>query len=78
MATEEEIRALKERHGEELLRRPGVSGVGIQRDQGGEYLLAVHLDRDAGEAAEALPEEIEGHRVLYLRTGPFNKLPAER
>jgi hypothetical protein len=73
MATEDEIRGLKQRHGRELLGQPGVSGVGIERDDAGEYVLAVHLGADAAETASKLPQEIEGHRVKYIVSGPFRK-----
>jgi hypothetical protein len=53
-----------------------VSGVGIEKDEAGEYVLAVHLDSDDSEAPKSLPDEIEGHRVKYIRSGPFHKLPA--
>ena len=74
MATEEEIRQLKRRHSPHLLSHPGVSGVGIEKDDTGGYALAVHLDTDAREALKGLPEEIEGHRVKYIHNGPFRKL----
>jgi hypothetical protein len=77
MATEDEIRGLKQRHGRELLSQRGVSGVGIERDEAGEYVLAVHLDSDAAEAANKLPQEIEGHRVKYVVSGPFRKFRAD-
>jgi hypothetical protein len=73
MATEHEIRALKSRHSSQLLGRPGVCGVGIEKDEAGGYALAVHLD-DEPEAL-GLPAEIEGHRIKYVRSGPFRKFP---
>jgi hypothetical protein len=75
MATEAEIRDLKTRHSSRLLSKPGVAGVGIEKDEAGGYALAVHLDA-AGPEALGLPDEIEGHRVKYVHSGPFQKLPA--
>jgi len=75
IATEQEIRELKQRHSARLLSQPGVSGVGIEKDDAGEYVLAVHLDSDAPEADKPLPDEIEGYRVKYVKSGPFRKLP---
>jgi hypothetical protein len=75
MATEAEIRDLKTRHSSRLLSKPGVAGVGIEKDDAGGYALAVHLDAADPEAL-GLPDEIEGHRVKYVRSGPFQKLPA--
>ena len=77
MATEQEIRGLKHRHSASLLARPGVSGVGVEKNDSGDYVLAVHVDTDDPEALKQLPEDIEGHTVKYIRSGPFRKLPAE-
>ena len=74
MATEEEIRALKTRHSARLLSSPGVSGVGIEKEGEGGYVLAVHVDGDP--EALGLPAEIEKQRIRYIRSGPFRKLPA--
>jgi hypothetical protein len=77
MATLEEIRELKRRHSARLLGLPGVSGVGIERDDdGGGYALAIHLDGDAANQL-GLPAELEGHRIKYIRSGPFRKLPTQ-
>ena len=73
MATEAEIRDLKTRHSSRLLGSPGVSGVGIEKDDAGGYALVVHLNAEP-EALE-LPAEIEGHRIKYIRSGPFRALP---
>jgi hypothetical protein len=77
MATEQEVREVKRRHSAKLLSQPGVSGVGIERDESGDYVLAVHLDADAEDAQQELPEEIEGHRVRYVGSGPFRKQQSE-
>jgi hypothetical protein len=73
IATEQEIRELKHRHSARLLGEPGVSGVGIEKDDAGGYVLAVHLDSD--NPPQAQPDEIEGYRVKYIQSGPFRKLP---
>ena len=74
IATEQEIREVKRRHSARLLGQPGVSGVGIEKDGTGEYVLAVHLDSDNPEVGKDLPAEIEGVPVKYVRSGPFRKL----
>lgn len=76
MATEAEIRELKERHSLQLLDQPGVSGVGIELDDAGNYVLAVHLDTDDPEVRKHLPDKIEGHQIKYVQSGPFRKLSA--
>jgi hypothetical protein len=77
MATEEAIRRLKKRHSARLLGTPGVSGVGIEKDGKGGFALAIHLDGPEPQAL-GLPERIEGHRVKYVCSGPFRKLPDSR
>jgi hypothetical protein len=74
MATHDEIRALKDRHGRKLMASPGVSGVGIEKKNDDDYELVVHLDDDAARAA--LPAQLDGHDVKYTVSGPFRKLPA--
>ena len=77
MATEREIREVKRRHSPQLLSRPGVCGVGVEKDASGDYVLAVHLDAGNKSAHSGLPQEIEGYPVKYIRSGPFRKLPKE-
>ena len=69
MATEDEVRALKRRYSREFLTHPCVSGVGVERDERGEFRLTVHLNDDAPD----LPAEIDGHAVQYVRRGPYSK-----
>jgi hypothetical protein len=69
MATESELRLLKQRHGATLLANPAVAAVGIERDEQGELALTVHLTADAAD----LPRELEGHRIHYVRRGPYSK-----
>jgi len=77
MATEYEVREVKRRHAPHLLKQPGVSGVGVEKDDaGGNYVLAIHLDSDDAEVRKSLPDEIEGHRIKYVYSGPFRKLPS--
>jgi hypothetical protein len=77
LATEQQIRELKRKHAPSLLARPGVSGVGVEKNESGDYVLAVHVDTDDPETLKQLPADIEGHAVKYIRSGPFRKLPAE-
>lgn len=74
IATKQEIRELKHRHSARLLSQPGVSGVGVEKNDEGGYVLAVHLNSDDPEALKLLPDEIEGYRVKYIKSGPFRKL----
>ena len=74
IAKEEQVREVKRRHSPRLLSKPGVAGVGIEKDDSGEYVLAVHLASDDPETVKGLPEEIEGVPVKYIHSGPFRKL----
>ncbi|MBA3356400.1 MAG: hypothetical protein H0U18_10810 [Pyrinomonadaceae bacterium] len=51
-----------------------MSGVGVEKDDEGEYVLAVHLDNVGSEALKLLPDKIEGYSVKYIKSGPFRKL----
>lgn len=77
MAKEDELRAIKKRHSARLLQQEGVSGFGIENDEAGEPVLVVHLAADDAEVRNRLPDELEGHRIHYRRSGPFRKLPAK-
>jgi hypothetical protein len=74
MATEKEARDVKNRHSAELLRLPGVSGVGVQKSPDGNFYIALHVDSDHPEIAEQLPKQIEGLVVQTIFSGPFKKL----
>ena len=69
MATDSELRSLKKRHGATLLQNPAVAAVGIEPDEHGQPTLTVHLTGDADD----LPRELEGHRIRYVRRGPYTK-----
>lgn len=74
MSKEDELRAIKRRHSAHLLQQKGVSGVGIEEDETGEPVLVIHIASDDEETENRLPKELEGHRVLFRRSGPFRKL----
>lgn len=76
MATEKEARDVKNRHSAELLKLPGVSGVGVQKSAGGDFYLALHLDTDDPQLAARIPKQIEGLSVQTILSGPFKKLKA--
>jgi hypothetical protein len=74
MATEEQIKRVKRQHSGALLSQPGVSGVGIEKDESGGFVLAVHVDSE--EALRRVPEHLEGVPVRRIRSGPFTAGPA--
>jgi hypothetical protein len=50
---------------------PGVCGVGIERDDHGDYVLAIHVDANRAEAVASLPPTLEGYPLKIVRSGPF-------
>ncbi|HYM60602.1 MAG TPA: hypothetical protein VEZ11_06895 [Thermoanaerobaculia bacterium] len=75
MATEAEVTRVKERYSMQLMSKPGIVGVGVEKDEDGEYVLAVHLGTPG--ARETLPDEIEGVRLKPIHTGPYKAFGAE-
>ena len=73
MASEEELRALKRRHSAQLLGLRGVCGVGIEKDESGDLVLAVHLDSSDPNAGKDVPDTIEGQPIKRVKSGPFTK-----
>jgi hypothetical protein len=71
MATEAELRAVKLRHSARLLQMPDVCGVGIEKDEAGEYVLVVHVNALEARSEAKLPKTLEGHRLKVVRSGPF-------
>ena len=67
--TESQAMAIKQRHSLALLKTPGVQGVGLQRDPGGNQTLVIIADPMA--QLTELPSEIEGLPVLLEASGPF-------
>jgi hypothetical protein len=66
MATDEELRALKNRHAASLWANPAVCGIDIDEDSRGNPVFTVHLKSDEPSARKGLPAQIEGHQVAYL------------
>jgi hypothetical protein len=72
MSTEEELRALKQRHAAELWKHPDVCGIDIADDAGGHPVFTVHVRKDSPEVRRALPRELEGHSVRVIES-PIEK-----
>lgn len=73
MPTEEMAKEVKRRHSARLLQEPGICGVGVEKDEQGEFFLAVHLDAGNPQAGANLPDSIEGCPVRRVQSGPFTK-----
>jgi hypothetical protein len=78
MASFEELKAVKRRHAAEILRLPGVVGMDIDTDASGDSFLAVHLEKDDPAVRQQLPDELEGHPLRFVHTGPIRKQGASR
>lgn len=74
MLSEQEAGEIKRRHAPRLLKQPGVSGVGIEKDAAGNYVLVIHVDSDDPQVTASLPKQVEGLEIRVARTGPFRKL----
>jgi hypothetical protein len=73
MASEDQVRATKRRHSMALMQRPGVCGVGVEKDEMGKFFLAVHVDGSASIDDTTLPKSIDGCPVKLIQSGPFVK-----
>jgi len=73
MPTEEEVRQIKRRHSADLLRQPGVCGVAVEKDERGDFLLAIHLDASQPNAGATIPETLDGCPIKRVYSGPFVK-----
>jgi hypothetical protein len=74
MATEEEARLAKQRNSPRLLEYPGVSGVSVQKDEEGNYFIALLLSTSDEASISAFPTEVDGCPVRLVHTGSFRKL----
>jgi hypothetical protein len=77
MKPEAEINQVKDRYAPELLKLPGVVGLGVERDETGRYFLLIHVNSDSRKLLNQLPKELDGHEVRVLFTGSYSKQPAE-
>lgn len=74
MKSEEEVRQIKRRNSLKLLALPGVCGVGVEKDDTGEFVIALHLESDAPSITANLPTRIEDCPVKWVHSGPFHKI----
>lgn len=76
MKSEQEVRQIKQRHSARLLALPGVCGVGVEKDEAGQFVLALHLESDDPTVTAQLPTQIEDCPVKWDASGPFRKFSA--
>ena len=73
MATFEQLLAVKRRHSPTLMRQAGVCGLDVETDRQGQAVIAVHVDTDDPEILKQLPNQLEGHPIKIVHTGPIRK-----
>lgn len=76
MSEERVLDEVKDRHSMRLLSMPGVVGVGVEQDESGQFVLALHVETDDPDLLSGLPRQVEGHPVKLIGTGPYVKFPA--
>lgn len=75
MASEQHVKALKQRFSRRLLRLRGVNGVGIERAGGpDEYALVVHVVNDDPAIKAAVKQRVADEAVRIVASGKFRKL----
>ena len=77
MNTEDHVREVKRRHAPSLLAHPGVVGVGVSRDEVGDYILVLYLATDDPEILADLPSRIEDVQVKFVYSGAFDTFASD-
>jgi hypothetical protein len=54
-----------------------VVGVGVEKREGGDYVLTIHLDAASQSAQSQVPAEIDGCPVQVVKSGPFTKFQGQ-
>ncbi len=72
MPTEQELREIKRRHSARLLAIPGVCGVGVERSDPSNWVIAVHFDVAKPGVAAAVPDALEGIAIRKIPSQPFH------
>jgi hypothetical protein len=73
MVTEAQLMDLKRRYSLRLMNLERVSGVGIEKDESGRLVLAIHLNDSSPETLD-LPAELKDVPIKYHRQdGGFRK-----
>ena len=73
MLTEQEAQNIKRRLSGQLLSQPGICGVGVEKDDAGHYVIAIHLDTDDPLVSGRLPTQVENCPIKLIHSGPFHK-----
>jgi hypothetical protein len=74
MLSEREVSAMKEKLAPQLLSEPGVTGLFVERDDQGEWVLVIGYDGQYPDVPARLRERTQGYSVKFDLRGPFYKL----
>lgn len=66
MTTEHKLKELKRRYSLQLLNQKGVSGVGVEKTDAGDFVLAIHLNDSSPENLN-LPSELENYPIKFIQ-----------
>jgi hypothetical protein len=73
MSSEEDVRTVKRRHSAQLLSKPGVTGVGVEQDERGDFVLVIHVADENALVALGLPDRLDDVPVRPIITGQYRK-----
>ncbi|HEV7644578.1 MAG TPA: hypothetical protein VGO50_11590 [Pyrinomonadaceae bacterium] len=68
MKGENKLRELKRRYSSLLLSQKDIYGVGIEKDESGNAVLAIHIGDISPESLD-LPEDLKAAPLKYIRQG---------
>ena len=68
---EEKAREVKRRYAGQYLQRPEVSGVGVEEDDTGQYVIDIYVNTQDPHIPEQFPSHLEGIPVKIIYSGPF-------
>jgi hypothetical protein len=72
--TDDHVREVKRQLSQRFLGQPGISGVGIERDEDGQPLIVIHVSSSDPSITQQIPDEFDGVRIRTIHSGPFQPL----
>jgi hypothetical protein len=74
MVSKEKATEVKDKHSSEVLSRPGVWGIGVEKQPNGEWFIKISVDQQGWKHRGHFSKELEGVPVVVANTGSFQKL----
>ncbi|MEO6915556.1 MAG: hypothetical protein ABI151_07825 [Chitinophagaceae bacterium] len=72
MASEQQATRIKEKYSFELLKTPGINGVGVEKEND-DFVLTIHVNASNADVEKQLPRQLEGCPVRVVYNGSFKK-----